>query len=165
MRIIPMLSTIVLVAPLAMPAQAVNSSWPLATGSKVRILTPVLGDKKEQGTVVSVTNESILFREKSAQSTQSLGINTITQLDVSRGTHSNKLKGAGWGFVIGSVAAAGITAATWKKPKDCFMCMDFGRAGDSAFAGGLGGIVGSVVGLLVGARQTETWVSVDIPRT
>jgi hypothetical protein len=164
MRIIPTLCTIVLIGPLAMSAQAVNSSWPLATGSKVRILTPVLGDKKEQGTVLSMTNESILFRQKSAQSSQSLGVNAITQLDVSQGTHSNKLKGAGLGFVIGGVLAAGITAATWKKPKDCFMCMDFGRAGDSAIGGGFGAIVGGVVGLLVGARQTDTWVPVDIPR-
>jgi hypothetical protein len=165
MRIIPMLCTIALAAPLAVGAQeAVNSSWPLASGSRVRILSPVLGEKKEQGTVVSMTSESILFRQKSAQASQSLGVNAITQMDVSRGTHSRKLKGAGLGFVIAGLASAAITAATWQKPKDCFMCMDFGRAGDSAFIGAFGGAVGAVVGLLVGARQTETWEPVYIPK-
>jgi hypothetical protein len=164
MRIIPMLCAIALATPLAVTAQAVNSSWPLASGSRVRILSPVLGDKKEQGTVVSVNSESILFRPKSAEASQSLGVNAITQLDVARGTHSSKLKGATWGFAIAGVAAAAIAAATWKEPKDCFMCMDFGRSGDAAFAGAFGGIVGGVVGLLVGARQTETWVPVEIPR-
>jgi hypothetical protein len=67
--------------------------------------------------------------------------------------------------VIGGIATAAITAATWKKPKDCFMCMDFGRAGDSAFAGALGGAIGGIVGLMFGARQSDTWVPIDIPRT
>ena len=165
MRIIPMLCTIALAAPLALTAQEARSSWPLAPGSRVRILSPALGDNKEQGTVVSMTSESILFRQKSAQASQSLGVNTITRMDVSRGTHSSKLKGTGWGFLIGGVASAAITAATWKKPKDCYMCMDFGRGGDSAMAGALGGTFGAIIGLLVGSRQTETWVPVDVPRT
>ena len=166
MRIIPMLCTIALVTPLVAGAQEPsNSSWPLATGSRVRILSPVLGDNKEQGTVVSMTRESIVFQQKSVNAPQSLGVNAISQIDVSQGTHSRKLKGFGWGFAIGAGLAAGITAATWQKPKDCVFCMDFGRGGDAAMAAPFGGVLGGVVGLLFGARQTETWVPVDIPRS
>jgi len=166
MRIIPLLYTIALVTPLASGAQmAVNSTWPLASGSRVRILSPVLGDSKEQGTVISATKESIVFQQKSLNAPQSLGMSAISQIDVSQGTHSRKLKGLAWGFAIGAGLAAGITAATWQKPKDCGFCMDFGRGGDSAIAAPFGGILGGVVGLLFGAMQTESWVPVDIPRT
>jgi hypothetical protein len=166
MRIIPMLYTIAVVTPLLAGAQeAVNSSWPLATGSRVRILSAVLGDRKEQGTVVSTTKESIVFQQKSLNVPQTLGVNAISQMDISQGTHSRALKGAFWGLWIGGAVVAGITAATWQKPKDCGFCMDFGRGGDAAMAGVFGGALGAVVGLLVGAMPTETWVPVDIPRT
>jgi hypothetical protein len=166
MRIIPMLCTLALAAPLAMTAQeAVNSSWPIASGSRVRILSPVLGGQKTTGTVVSATKESILFQPRSLETPQALGVSAITRIDVSQGTHSRKLKGAGLGFLIGGLGAAAITAATWSKPKDCFMCMDFGRAGDSAFMGGFGGIVGALAGLIVGSHQTESWRAVEIPRS
>src|SRR4051812_29593650 len=161
MRITPMLFAIALAAPLAVPAQeAVKSNWPVASGSRVRILSPVLGDQKTTGTLVSGNRESILFQARSLETPQPLGVSAITQMDVLQGTHSHKLKGAGLGFLIGGLGTAAIAAATWKKPKECFMCMDFGRGGDAAFAGAFGGAIGAVVGLLVGSHQTETWMPV-----
>jgi len=42
--------------------------------------------------------------------------------------------------------------------------MDFGRWGDSAFIGGLSGVVGAIGGLIAGSFATETWQPVDVPR-
>ncbi len=163
MRITPMLCVIAIAAPLAANAQqATSATWPLASGSRVRILSPALGDKSETGTLVSSTSESIVFQRKTLKP-QSLGVGDITRMDVAQGTHARKMKGAAWGFLLGGAAAAGIAAATWKMPTNCYLCIDFGRGGDSAMAGALGGILGGIAGVLVGSRQTDTWVPVRMP--
>jgi hypothetical protein len=81
-------------------------------------------------------------------------------MEVARGTHTRKAKGALLGFLIAGGATALITAATWKDTNG----FDFGRWGDAAFAGGFLGIVGAGVGTVVGMRATQSWESVPIPR-
>jgi hypothetical protein len=89
-------------------------------------------------------------------------VNDITRIDILRGTHSHKLTGALIGFALVGGITAGIAAATWKKPSG--FAVDFGRGGDAALAGLLGGLAGGAVGLLVGARETDTWVPVKLPK-
>jgi hypothetical protein len=106
-----------------------------------------------------------LFRPTNEIGSRSLAISDINRMDVAEGTHTRKLKGAGWGFLIGGGLAAGIAAATWRKPKPCdqlFCNFDFGRGGDAAFAGVLGGVAGLIVGALVGSRATDSWVPVRL---
>jgi hypothetical protein len=162
-----LLCALVLVAPIASHAQqVVEHSWPIATDSRVRIFSPMLPEKKETGIFVSATNDSIVFRPANEIGNRSLAVSAINRMEVANGTHTRRLKGAGWGFLIGGGLAAGITAATWKKQKACdqlFCNWDFGRGGDSAFAGVLGGVVGLVAGALVGSRATDTWVPVRLP--
>jgi hypothetical protein len=128
----------------------------------VRILSPVLGDKMQTGTAVSTTKESIMFQAKLLDAPQAVGKAQITKMDVSQGTHSHKLKDAGLGLVIGGAVAAGITAMAWRK-KGQGSGLDFGRVGDSEFAGVFGGALGAFTGLVIGARQTDNWAPVEIP--
>lgn len=136
-------------------------------GSRVRISAPVFGNKKQVGTVVSVTRDSLVLRHGASLATQSLATSDITALEVSKGTYTRKAKGALWGTLIGAGAGAAIGALTYQKPKcndpqsvfGCFYI--FGpdtRGSDAAFGGIAGGLVGAVVGTLVGMGRRDAWV-------
>jgi hypothetical protein len=91
-------------------------------------------------------------------------------MDISAGTRAHKMKGTLIGFAAGAALGGIIGYATWQRPtcnnpNGGFGCIaiDFGRSGDAAFIGGLGGIVGAITGLLVGTRQSEVWVPVTVP--
>ncbi|MEA2762214.1 MAG: hypothetical protein QOD47_1498 [Gemmatimonadaceae bacterium] len=145
--------------------QSRSAAWPLDSGSRVRIQAPIFSGKELQGTVVATQGDTLRFRPLYASADHAVALNDITRLDVHQGTHGRKLKGALLGFVIGAGLAAGITAATWKKPapNDGFG-FDFGQGGDAAFAGAFGGIAGGIVGLVIGAFQTDTWTPVKLPK-
>jgi hypothetical protein len=166
-----MLYAIVLGVPLVSFAQIPGGSErQLQSGSRVRILSPVFGDQKQTVTVVSSSPESLVYRLTTQSEPQTLSTASITGMDISAGSHSNKLKGLLIGLATGAVVGGIVGYATWQRPtcKDPnggFGCIaiDFGRSGDAAFAGGLGGIVGAFTGLLIGSRQSEVWVPVTVP--
>jgi hypothetical protein len=124
----------------------------------------MFGHDKQVGTLMSATADSVVFRPKSLSNTVSVATMDIRRMDVGRGTHTRKMKGALIGFVTAAVLGGAITAATWQKPKNCFACFDFGRSGDAAFIGGFSGLLGAIVGGIVGSRATESWEPVFIPR-
>ncbi|MGH7603340.1 MAG: hypothetical protein ACRENK_04990 [Gemmatimonadaceae bacterium] len=164
MRINSMLCALVFVAPFASHAQqGVNHTWPVASDSRVRIFSPLIAEKKETGILVSATADSIVFRPTNEVGNRSLAVSDINRMEVVQGTHTRILKGAGWGLLVGGGLAAGLTAVTWQKPKNCGLCIDFGRGGDSAMAAALGGTAGLVVGALIGSFATDTWVPVRLP--
>jgi hypothetical protein len=140
-------------------AQSVNARWPLDSGSRVRIHSPIFTDNTQQGTVMRTEADTLRFRPWRVTASTGVGLRDITGIDVYQGTHSRKTKGALIGFILGGGIAAGIAAATWK-PSASF---DFGRGGDAAFAGLFGGLGGGLVGFLVGAHETDTWVPVKLP--
>jgi hypothetical protein len=160
---------------LAVPALATaqtpgNSQWPVP-GSRIRILSPVLGDEKQTVTVVSSTSDGLVFRQNAQAAPQTLSGGVITRMEISTGTRAHKAKGALIGFVTGAAVGAILGAATWqrptcKDPNNAFGCfaIDFGPGGSAAIAGALGGIVGTIVGALVGIHQTDTWVPVTVPQ-
>jgi hypothetical protein len=144
-------------------AQSASPQWPLDSGSRVRIQAPIFSDA-QQGTVTSTQADTLRFRAWRGTATTAVGLKDINRIDVFRGTHGRKIKGTVIGFAIGAGLAAGITAATWKKPTNgCGFCMDFGRGGDAALMALPGGMIGGLIGFLVGAQQTDTWVPVRLP--
>jgi hypothetical protein len=161
MRFMSTLCAVVLMTPVAGMAQ---TSQPdviqVDSGSRVRVAAPVFGRRKQVGTVVSLTRDTLLLREGADPIFQPVATSEITALDVASGTHTRKGKGALLGFVLGAGIAGGISAMSWQKTSD----FDFGRAGDAAFYAVPGGLIGAVVGMLAGAQQTETWVPVNLPR-
>lgn len=141
-------------------AQSVSAQWPLDSGSRVRIQSPIFSDKTQHGTVLSTRADTLHFLTEGVTANSAVVLHDITSIDVLQGTHSRKRKGALLGFALGAGIAAGVQAATWKKTNG----FDFGRGGDAAFMALPGGVVGAVVGMLVGAQKTDSWVPVRLPR-
>jgi hypothetical protein len=140
-------------------AQSGSAQWPVDSGSRVRIQSPIFNGKTQQGTVVSTQLDILNFRPGFSTVSTAVGLHDITSIDVLQGTHSRKAKGAILGFALGAGIAAGIQAATWKETSG----FDFGRGGDAALVAVPGGLVGGLVGLLFGTLETETWVHVNLP--
>src|SRR4051812_29796972 len=163
MRINPLVCAAAMLIPLsAHSQQRINSSWPLPTDSRVRIQAPILGDKRQTGTLVTATNDSVVFQPVDQPATRSLSVADINRPEVKRGTHTNRWKGALLGFVILGGASAAYTAATWSSADEGSSYFDFGRGGDAAFVGGFGAVAGAVVGALVGSIERDTWVPVRL---
>jgi hypothetical protein len=166
MRYVSMLYAITLGVPVFSSAQTLgNPEGLVRPGSRVRILSPVFGDRSQTATVVSSSPESLVFRLNAQSPSQTLNTSAITSMDVSAGTRAHKMTGSLIGFAAGAALGGIVGYATWQKPTcknaqlGC-IAFDFGRGGDAAFAGGLGGIVGAIAGLVVGSRQSEVWVPV-----
>jgi hypothetical protein len=163
MRINPLVYATAMLIPFAAHSQQrINSSWPLPTDSRVRIQAPILGDKSQTGTLVTATNDSVGFQVADQPATRSLAVSDITRMEVARGTHTNRWKGALLGFAILGGAVAGYTAATWSKNDEGSQFIDFGRAGDAMFLGSFGAIIGGLTGAIVGSIQRDTWVPVRL---
>jgi hypothetical protein len=171
MRYVSMFYAIALGVPALAPAQTpVNPEWPVQAGSRVRILSPVFGDERQTVTVVSSTGNALVYRQNAQAAPQTLSSTAITHMEISTGTRAHKAKGALIGLVAGAAIGGILGYATWqrptcKNPNQLLGCLaiDFGRGGDAAFAGGLGGILGTIVGALIGTQQRDTWVPVTVP--
>jgi hypothetical protein len=159
------------VAALLVPALSVAQNaplpdWPLTPGLRVRVLSAVLGDQPATGSVVSATSDTLVFLPAKQSASTALSTPAIARIEVARGTHTSKLKGALLGLFAGAASGAILASATYKPPKcapDAWCFEMFGQ-GDQALAGGvLGGLVGMLVGTMVGNRQTDTWVPVAVP--
>ena len=167
MRFILTLCAAALVAPTPSAWQAVPATdWPIAAGSRVRIHSPVLSDRYSIGIVVAATPDTLTFRaDKDSTPTAILPTARIRKIEIARGTHTNKAKGAMLGMLAGAVAGATIGARHT-------ICGDFPgcelkkpRPAVSIAIGSLvGGLTGAIIGAWVGRRPTETWVSVAVPR-
>ncbi|MFL5499900.1 MAG: hypothetical protein ACJ79Q_01595 [Gemmatimonadaceae bacterium] len=165
-------SRILIVASLCSPLIASAQSaaimeWPVAAGTHVRIESPVLGRGLQKGNVAAATADTLVFQPTAREAFPiSIATPNIVRLEVARGQATHKARGAGLGFLIGAGAGAILGAATYQK-QECtteFCLVPDSRSFD-AFAGGvLLGAVGAVVGAFMGARPTETWVPVAIPR-
>src|SRR4051812_33994974 len=96
MRITSALCALALMAPVPGFSQLAPPD-PVAVvdaGSRVRIAAPVFGKKKQIGTVVSVTGDTLVLRRGAATAIQPLATSDITTLEVSKGTYTRKAKGA-----------------------------------------------------------------------
>ena len=166
MRFIRIFCSAALIAPSLSAAQApLIPAWPVSAGSRVRIYSPVLGDRYQTGSVVSATSDTLVFLPSTRATSTSIGTPNIVKMDVSRGTHTHKGKGALIGFLMGTGVGAAVGAATHKAPScgpDCTFDI-FGRQGDALVGGLLGGLLGTVGGLMIGSRHTDTWVPVAVP--
>jgi hypothetical protein len=135
--------------------------WPVAPGSRVRILSPVLGKRPAIGSVVSATPDTLMFRPASESKSMMIPTRSIVTIELARGTHTNTARGGFAGFVVG--ALLGSMIAFVATPPPCTNCLDFSQ-GAAALGGGLaGGVIGSLVGVAIGKRPSDTWVPVTVP--
>jgi hypothetical protein len=165
MRFMSTLCAVVLMTPVAGLSQM---SQPevirVDTGSRVRISAPVFGPKKQVGTVVSLTRDTLGLRQGPSTASRLVATSDITALEVSRGSHTRKAKGALWGLLIGAGSGAILGYTMYKEP-DCtnqaFSCFNIigpdSKSSNAAWSAVGGGILGLVVGTLVGMSPTESW--------
>ncbi len=160
MRFILALFAATLVASATAAAQPIPD-WPIAPGSRVRILSPVLGNRSATGSVVSATPDTLVFRAAKESTSTAIPTPHIVRVDVARGTHTNTARFAFGGFLLGALVGTAIGAAT--TPPPCYNCLDFSQ-GYAALGGGLiGGVIGGLVGATIGKRPSDTWVPVTLP--
>ena len=155
------------VATLVAPTQLVGqvdpvSTWPIDSGTRVRIVSPVLGSRAATGKVVSTNPDTLLFRWDKRSAPTAIATPSIIKLEVARGTHTTKLKGSLIGLMLGAMTGAAIGAATYSPSCNGF-CFDLGQGFVAAAGGLVGGAGGAIVGALVGSRQSDTWVPVTMP--
>jgi hypothetical protein len=151
-------------APAQLSAQTLAvSDWPIAAGSRVRIVSPVFGKRAVTGNVVSATSDTLVFRAVKDSVSRSIPTPNIAKIEVATGTHTRKLGGALLGLFIGAGAGAIVGATSYSPSKCTDFCIDFGRGFDAAVAGTLGAVAGTVVGLIAGSRERDTWVPVGVP--
>lgn len=171
MRFMAALSAVALMAPLPALSQlsAPNPVLAVDAGSRVRVSAPIFGSKKQVGTVVSLTADTLVLRQGANTANRSLATSDITSLEISRGTQTHKAKGALWGTLIGAGSGAVLGYALYKEPKcnsqggGCFIIIGPDSKGsNAAFSAVAGGILGALVGTLFGARATDTWVPANV---
>jgi len=167
MRLIRILCSAAVVAPSLSAAQSpLKPDWPVDVGSRVRISSPVLGRRMQTGSVLSATSDTLVFVAAKQSTSTSIGTPNIVGMDVAHGTHTTKLKGALMGFALGAGSGALLGAVTYKRPR-CdpdVWCIDmFGQGGTAAVGAFLGGVSGTIVGLVIGSRPSDNWVPVAVP--
>jgi len=162
MRFMAALSAVALMAPTALVGQAEPApDWPIAPGSRVRILSPVLGKSHATGIVVSATPDTLVFRAAGDSTLTAIYTPHIVNIAVARGTHDNKARGGFVGFLAGAMLGAVIGAAVLQP--SCTNCLDFSAGAGALAFGAMGGIGGALVGAHLGRHQTDTWVPVAVP--
>lgn len=163
MRYLAMLWSVVLMAPTLTVAQAAPiPDWPIAAGSRVRILSPVLGNRHQIGNVVSATWDTLVFTPAKQSSSTAIGTPNIIRIEVAKGKHTQMGKGALIGFLLFGGAFAFMANATYRDcHPNCLWVTT--RRSETLVAGVLGGLLGAFAGAAVGGRQTDTWVPVAVP--
>jgi outer membrane lipoprotein SlyB len=160
MRIILTLFGATILAASAAAAQPIPD-WPIEPGSRVRILSPVLGNRGATGSVVSATPDTLVFRAAKESTSTTIATPNIVSIEVARGTHTNTARFTIAGFLLGAMMGTAIGAATHHSPS--YNSLDFSQQA-AAFGGGLiGGVAGALVGASIGKRPSDTWVPVTLP--
>lgn len=161
-RVFVILSVIVALTalPASSPAQPTASpATPIAAGTRVRVSAVQLGDAIT-GVVVSHSADSLVVKSDRDSSTVALASAQVARLDVSRGRHTQKFKGAKIGWMSGASIGALVGYAMYEDPHcggESWFCIDFGPGFDAAVGATLLGTVGVLVGAMVGSIEREQW--------
>jgi len=147
-------------------SQVVAPTWPLDSGTMIRVRDVSLGPTFLRGTVTSTTPDSITIRSPRA-GVFAVALDRINSVQVLTESHTAKAKYTMIGLLVGAVGGAIVGAATYSEPK-CdssvsFCIAVFDRGSTAAVAAAVTGAAGALVGLLAGAAPKETWVSVPVP--
>ena len=145
--------------PLTLAAQSDSAAQPLHPGQRVRV-SSVARLKPVTGVVLASTRDSLLVRAEPAGDTATFAVAQLSRLEVSAGSRTHRLRGAALGFGSGAVLGALVGVATYRKSDCREFCFDFGPGADAAAGAVVLGTVGTVAGLLIGWRSSESWVPV-----
>jgi len=169
MTVIRILIAATLMTPMLATAQAQTTpspEWPVSAGSYVRIESSVLGSGFHKGNVVTATSDTLVFQPKADAPAMSIATPNIVRLEVAGPQQSHKARGALFGFLIGAVSGAALAAATYKKDEcgTAICVVPDSRSFDATVGALLLGVPGAIIGAIVGAHPSNTWVPVAVPR-
>jgi len=151
------------------------SDWPIAVGTRVRIRSAFVSDVRDQygplgnryatGSVVSATPDTLTFRADgdSAAATAIIPTRRILNIEISRGTHTNKVRDALIGSAGGLVAGEAFAAMTHNSCQEG-NCDGFYAPGVLITGRLIGVVAGAAIGAWMGRRPSDTWVQVNVPR-
>lgn len=147
-------------------AQMVSPTWPLDSGTTIRVKAASLGPEFRRGTLRATTADSITIAPRWS-GTLSVGLDGISSLQVLTESHTAKAKYSMIGLLVGAIGGAFLGAATYS-PSKCdatvTFCIDvFDRGTSTAIGAVMFGAVGGLVGLMAGAAPKETWMQVPVP--
>lgn len=145
-------------APSALAQVGAIDPLSIPSGARARIIGPANARDYVKLTVVGVSPDTLRYRPNGEADSKALSWQNISRMDVSGGKHSNVLRGAGIGLLVGVVGGA-IFGATTASGEDGY------NAGPMAVMGGIyfgavGGIAGGVIGLVA---RSENWIPVSLP--
>ena len=150
------------------------SDWPVAVGSRVRVRSALVSNPREQytplgfryatGSVISATPDTLTFRADgdSAAATAIIPTRRILKLEIARGTHDNKAKGALMGSLAGLVGGEAFAALTHNSCQEG-NCDGFYGPGVLITGRLIGVLGGAAIGAWMGRHPTDTWVPVELP--
>ena len=153
-----------LIATSAVAQTAPPSTWPLDSGSRVRVVAVGIGERARTGTLVSTSPDTLVVNEP-RNAAFTVAATDVVKLDVSRGKRTHRAKGALIGLLAGAAGGALLGTATYSPPK-CTTgdwCFDFGQEFAASAGALLGGIVGTLVGYSIGASPRDIWEPVSVP--
>lgn len=135
---------------------------PLAVGTRVRVTSPALSERPKVATILVRLPDGLAIRNEGMSDSVAVPFASITEIDVSNGSHTHVLKGMGIGFIAGTSIGAISAAATYRRSDDAFPIPD-----SRAFNAFVGGVIGAVIGPLIGGVtgalwRTEQWTPVSL---
>jgi hypothetical protein len=150
---------------LAFPNVAIaQDSTQLQAGSRIRIKPAGPGRQWVTGSLLELQGDSVrLLTSRPRIDSLALALNSVTALERSQGVRSRTGKGALIGLGTGALAGLVLGIATYE-PCTGFCVLDLDQAETGALGALFLGLLGTGVGMLVGATVREDrWVPVERP--
>jgi hypothetical protein len=123
---------------------------------------PICWQQRAEGSFIGVSGDTLLLQTETQTTPSAIPFTSLSRLEVIRGRKSNSGKGALYGFIGGAVVGA-ISGAV--AGEQYIGDIQITTAAVVALASGLGGSVGALGGLLVGASiETDRWEEVPPDR-
>lgn len=145
----------------------------VASGDRVRVLSPALGTRRVEARVLAVRGDTLVLSGAlgpgGRAETALVPVPSVHTLDVYRGTKSNAWKGAKIGAGVGAALGLIVGIAAMAEDTSCQpgeWCIDFDVGPEAIPAGMLGfGFLGGLLGTGIGAlSRSDRWESVPPAR-
>ncbi len=131
---------------------------PVTAGTRVRLWAPKFDIRKQVGTVVAVTSDTLTFKKVLQATPFAIPIALVTRLEVSQSRKSRAGRGAVIGLVVGAASGVGFSVEFTNAGE-----FDFGKVARvfvpifSAAGTGIGALIGAA------SRKVDHWESVPPP--
>lgn len=141
-------------------AVAVAQEDPVPPGSRIRVTSPMLGDARRIGTVVTFHTDTLVFQPAGSRDSVAIPASALTRLEVSAGRRRPILKGMGIGFLVGAATGVILGFASGDSENGWW---DWTAEQKAGIGGAVLGSVGAVAGGVIGAtRVTERWARISL---